>query len=80
MLDSVSDAAASTCDDAPENVRLSNGLTPSDSPIADPELAAVVAAWSGLPEAVRARLVGLVEGATARGDRGTDAGTGARTK
>jgi len=32
----------------------------------DPELAAVVAAWATLPEAVRARIVGLVEGATAR--------------
>jgi len=32
---------------------------------ADPELAAVVAAWDGLPESIRARIVGLVEGATA---------------
>ena len=31
----------------------------------DPELAAVISAWPGLPEAVRARIVGLVEGATA---------------
>jgi hypothetical protein len=33
-----------------------------------PELAAVVAAWATLPEAVRARIVGLVEGATATAD------------
>jgi len=33
----------------------------------DPELAAVVAAWATLPEAARARIVGLVEGATAWG-------------
>jgi hypothetical protein len=34
-------------------------------------LAAVISAWPGLPEAVRARIVGLVEGATARGEQGT---------
>jgi len=38
----------------------------------DPELAAVVEAWDRLPEAVRARIVGLVEGATAQ--RATDNG------
>jgi len=31
----------------------------------DPDLGAVISAWPGLPEAVRARIVGLVEGATA---------------
>ena len=35
----------------------------------DPDLAAVVSAWLGLPEAVRARIVGLVEGAMARGEQ-----------
>jgi hypothetical protein len=29
-------------------------------------LGAVISAWAGLPEAVRARIVGLVEGALAR--------------
>ena len=32
----------------------------------DPDLAAVISAWPGLPEAVRARIVGLVEVAIAR--------------
>ncbi|MEK6674241.1 MAG: hypothetical protein AABZ47_01145 [Planctomycetota bacterium] len=32
----------------------------------DPELQAVISAWPGLPEAVRARIVGLVEGAEMR--------------
>ena len=36
------------------------------APIDDPELAAVVEAWSTLPEPIRARIVGLVEGATAQ--------------
>ena len=36
----------------------------------DGELATVVAAWSTLPEAVRARILGLVEGATASGSPG----------
>jgi hypothetical protein len=31
----------------------------------DPDFGAVISAWPGLPEAVRARIVGLVEGATA---------------
>jgi hypothetical protein len=31
----------------------------------DPDLGAVISAWPGLPEAVRARIVGLVEGAMA---------------
>ena len=31
----------------------------------DPDLGAVISAWAGLPEAIRARIVGLVEGATA---------------
>ena len=31
----------------------------------DPDLAVLVEAWDRLPEAVRARIVGLVEGATA---------------
>ncbi|MEK6676617.1 MAG: hypothetical protein AABZ47_13315 [Planctomycetota bacterium] len=33
----------------------------------DPELQAVISAWPGLPEAIRARIVGLVEGATTKG-------------
>ncbi|MBI1826923.1 MAG: hypothetical protein HY287_15890 [Planctomycetes bacterium] len=36
----------------------------------DPDLASVVAAWSELPDAVKARIVGLVEGAfAARGPK-----------
>jgi len=35
-----------------------------NSQAADPDLDAVIAAWATLPEAVRARIVGLVEGAT----------------
>jgi len=33
----------------------------------DADLRAVISAWPGLPEAVRARIAGLVEGATAAG-------------
>jgi len=33
-------------------------------------LAAVISAWPGLPEAVRARIVGLVEGATIQDRQG----------
>jgi len=34
-----------------------------------PDLEAVISAWAELPEAVKARIVGLVEGATAKGGR-----------
>ena len=34
----------------------------------DAQLAAVIQAWPGLPEAVRARIAGMVEGATAAAD------------
>ena len=34
------------------------------------ELATLLGAWSPLPETVRARILGLVEGATAAGARG----------
>jgi hypothetical protein len=37
----------------------------SDPALSREGLAVVVSAWSGLPEAIRARIVGLVEGATA---------------
>ena len=36
---------------------------------ADPALSLVVAVWDRLPEVVRARILGLVEGATAAGAR-----------
>ena len=39
-------------------------------PMNDPELSVVLAAWSRLPEGIRARILGLVEGATASGMKG----------
>ncbi len=40
-----------------------DGKNARTAPVPD-DLAAVVAAWTDLPETVRARIVGLVEGAT----------------
>jgi hypothetical protein len=37
--------------------------TPSPARPPDDQLAAVLAAWPTLPEAIRARIVGIVEGA-----------------
>lgn len=39
-----------------------------------PDLASVVAAWSELPDAVRSRIVGLVEGSLAARDAGKGPG------
>ena len=39
-------------------------------PTNDRELSVIAAAWSRLPEAIRARILGLVEGATATGAEG----------
>jgi hypothetical protein len=39
---------------------------PTDTCPADPDLAAVVAAWPGLPEAIRAGIVAMVNAAAGR--------------
>lgn len=39
---------------------------PSPTPPADPELAAVIAAWSGLPPALRAGIAAMVKAAGGR--------------
>jgi hypothetical protein len=44
----------------------------------DPELAAVIEAWDGLPEAVRAGIVAMVKAAAAVKDRGRADGRGLR--
>ena len=55
-------APSGECNSPRQSVVNCSQALPND----DPELAAVVAAWAELPEAVRARIVGLVEGATAQ--------------
>jgi hypothetical protein len=43
-----------------------SGALGARADLPDPTLAGIISAWPGLPEAVKARIVGLVEGATAR--------------
>jgi hypothetical protein len=55
-------APSGECNSPRQSVVNCSPALPND----DPELAAVLAAWATLPEPVRARIVGLVEGALAR--------------
>ena len=68
-------AETSTCSnadgDADSDVSLSASLTDRTCTLVDPGLAAVVDAWAGLPEAVRAGIVATVQAVTktSQGDK-----------
>ncbi len=63
LLDSASAESAETC----EGQNTGGGQSGGNGAPADPRLAAIVAAWDRLPEAVRAGIAAMVEAAAGEG-------------
>ena len=53
--------------DSAQNAKIALNTDSASVELGETELASVMAAWATLPEAIRTRILGLVEGATAAG-------------